>query len=311
MTSNVSIITELEEYQTKIITLDEAGFVFKDMKKSQSHLSSLPGLFNKLYTMTNQPLKKNYSKANKDNNMFIINPHLSIIGAATPKSFWDNVDYDDVETGFIPRLIILTINKKVKPQELINYDINKLRQNIYVEMEKYPYGQDKIIPKIEKAKKRVEEWREYTENVYEPETIGYSICSRATEMVHKFALIHCVSLKKDKVDLADVDWAIQFVGDLSDSKIRKANKRIARSLHEKNVDEVVKGIKRFMRKRKKNSINKNDLARFCMRKFNGRERSDIIKTMVEDKDIIEKKVKTKGRSRMEYQLADFEKNATK
>lgn len=281
LTSCSAVMAELDEYPIKLITLDEAGFIFKEMKRKGSHLESIPGLLNELFTASNRTIRKKYAKINKGADYEVKLPHLSILGASTINTFWENVDFDDIESGFIPRLIILEINKKAPRKKIMKFDCDSLRDIIYNRIKNYEVGKDNIIEKTKNAENYFYEWLDKIESKYKPNTYEYSIVTRLGEMAHKFALIHTLSLMKDKVNIESVKWATELGEFLINIKILKSNANIKKTKYETQVSKTFLKIKKYMVEHKINYIKKKELTRGPLRPFSTRDRKDIINTLEE------------------------------
>jgi len=284
-TSKEAILFDLNEYPTKLLVIDEAGHIFKQIKSS-TKMQGVPAILNDLFTKTGHIYKKVLRKGKKRVNVEISCPHLSVILAATPKSFWPSIDYSDFEMGFIPRILIMQLSEKAERKDLSEFDLDKFRKEVFDYSYIHKYQDPTIIGKSKEASEYFYKWADNLEHAYKMDTFQYAATTRVAEYASKFAILHAVSRKRGVVGLDSVKWAIELSMYLLDVKLNNSEEHMKQSKFTQSVNEFYKRMVQSMKRRKKNHLTSTDLSREFGTIWHSPVRADMLKTLIESEKII-------------------------
>ncbi len=186
--SNLSSYWDVDEFSDQL-----------DRIHHQKFMSGFRGLLLKIYGGDSHRYSRHSKRKTKGepepDQDYIENPHLSIVGAATP-SIFDTLDETDVQSGLLPRFAIIMPNNK--PKRLPFYEVRNAAEDVKDELvralDRIHIWCNKTNPKVEiddSAFKCIDEFAEEIEAVSSkplPETAKLMF-QRLTPMAIKVAML--------------------------------------------------------------------------------------------------------------------------
>jgi hypothetical protein len=283
------IVTAVHKIPSVLFQLDEAGELLKAINDPRSHLRQLPGLMMHMYSDCRSIWTGD--AVSDDKRVKTINqPNPVYYGTATPESFYDNIQPEQMINGFLNRMIIFKCkspDRRFKPQsieppeELLSwmrawYSLRTSNGNLSDANADWP--EPMVIEKTQEADDMHEAYADAVFVRHKGENqLRQALWSRAPEKEAKLALVHacCNGLptRPPKITEASIEWAKKVINystsfmvwaaeeKASDSKIIKHKQQV--------LDKIQTGMTQTQVCRK--------TQRLCR---NARERKEVLEELV-------------------------------
>lgn len=312
LTSSPGVLKSLRDGQGKrILQPDEMGRLLKSMnsKYASSHLSGITTLLMELFTSSNTTYY-GLEYANHDGKQErkdIEQPCLVLHASTVPEHLYEAMTGTDAVDGFLSRWLIFeekgypdfkkpSGSVKDVPQDILDdiarfYDKTEVKGDI-AQLGIYP----REIPFSPEADRMAQEFcksmRKRAQQKHDEGDKTHAIWTRTFEHATKLAL---VGHEGNEITENVMKWAIEVATFCSQYLCDQAAANISDNEHEKNVKNVLKIIKQ----KGKGGITKSDLVRKT-HKLNGKERNDIIMSLIESEQIVAEQVQAKTKPVTKY-----------
>ena len=308
--SSSGLLRSLKDGQGKrIVQIDEFGRVLKGMmsKNASSHVAGLPTVMMKLFSSASSTyFGTEYANHDgKQDRKDIDQPCLCIHASTVPEHLFQAMTGSDAVDGFLSRWLIFEEQGYPDPQ-IPTMDKNELPQSIIDKYEDFKEHispstsmvkiQSKMIPFSDEAREMANEFcvsmRKRAQQKQKEGDPTYAIWTRTFEHATKLAL---VGQEGGVVSKRVMKWALEVATFCSQYLCDQATSRIADNEQEKSTKELLRIIKLSRAKGVKHS----ELVRKTQ-KLTGRERNDIIFSLIESEQIEIKEEKTKTKPIKKY-----------
>lgn len=221
------IITAVYKTPSILFQLDEAGELLKAISDQRSHLKLLPGLMMHMYSDC-KSIWTSDAVSDEKRVKTIYQPNPVYYGTATPESFYENIQQEQMVNGFLNRMLIFKCknpNRRLKPQsvdppeELLSWmrawhSLRTSNGNLAEGNADWP--EPMVIEKTTEADQMHEAYAEAVFSKHDNEGhVRQALWSRAPEKEAKLALVHacCNGLptKPPKITAASIEWAKKVV----------------------------------------------------------------------------------------------------
>jgi hypothetical protein len=252
---------------------DEFDAILNSIKKGKDTTndmitSTLLTLYTSANTFYDRRRKADIKKVEQINQ-----PHLTILGTATPDNYFASLSSQMLEGGLFARMIVLDAGKRPRGQDSQPPD-NIIERERVLETAKWWYSFEPgggnlsnvnptplVVPFDNDAKNKIRQYREFTEDEYsKAEDIGdgvaMAVWGRATENATKLALLAACSesYKEPLILPAHTQWAVQF----NDHQVRRA--LYLASVHSANTEfdaKIKKALQELRKWHKANGMEKS------------------------------------------------------
>lgn len=248
VTSDTAIhkILERSPSSQTLLMLDEFGHMLRNLSsgaKSNAHSGTVLPCLMKLYSSAHT---KYIGKAKADEDTpEIFNPHVCVWATSTPKKTFDSLNEDQVEDGFIPRLLWFLSEKLVKytgdkdipvPSELREWISSVANKSIAINND----GDIRQAMNPKPHQVRVSEgalaiFNEYIEDVFQRrikmhknDDVMHAMWGKVGENANKVAMIMAVGENVDSptVSPANMDYACRLVDFLTSTFIKRLRREV-------------------------------------------------------------------------------------
>jgi hypothetical protein len=300
--SSAGLVSVIEDQPASLFQLDEIGKLFAVMQNSKAgHLYNIGREFLKLYSSSSS-LYIGDAYADRKKIKKIYQPHAVIYGTATPESFWGSLSGDNVSDGLVGRFLVFDSGEYVlpatRPREPVPEDIIQ-RVRWWIDFK--PGGDSLasvgvhpiVVPFGTGAAERLQQ-QEYEiarRRVKEDATTA-AVWSRTSEKSYKLALLFACSRAEYRtpgvITREDADLAVKITNYLTRQMIRKVIDHVSDNEHEAKLKKVLRKIG--------SEIQRSDFTRATQFLRDSRERSEILRTLVEAGYVRLESREAKGRS---------------
>ncbi len=326
--SEAAFCTMLERDSNSYILTDEFGETLRGMfdRKGSPHKKAIPGMLMKLRTKVGSVFYgADYANPAKRPRAVINNPCLSVAGFTTPSQLHESLADGAIESGFLPRLLIIKSQQSCKqhnknsrafatPKSFTQWcEAIRRRESAHTapiledgkpsEEAKETARPCTDIPlsreaelswhhEMEKKDKKMHSMREAGNH-------GADLISRRIEIAQGIALVFTLARKPDATEISNDDFklAIKFVAHHQDSFVKHSLPDVGASDFSRLEKEVL-GVIRKLFDRNKESVNQRALVNSC-RKFKQSDqmtRVKVIEALV-DQDAISMEAGARGAKR--------------
>lgn len=215
---------------------DEIDGLLIAMNKSRDgRLESVMGTLLTMYTSSGSVYAMR-RKAGKEKGSYINQPHLTLLGTATPKYYYESLNERMLSNGLFARMIVVDIGTRGKGQDagLIDLMPDSILETAKYWQEFNPSKmggnlfdvnpQPRVVNAIGKAKEILNDYRQAADGEYvKAETkldeAAKAIWGRANENARKLALLYAASAfpRNPEITAEAARWAVRFV----DHQIRR------------------------------------------------------------------------------------------
>lgn len=299
ITSDAALYALLNENPSRLLVLDEIGHFIEAAKagaKSGSPVGSVISALIKLATSANTVYQgKSYANRRERPTTIIDQPCVSFIGSTTPAQLFGTLDAKDIETGFLPRILVFP-SVKAEPR---NLDETPLTPNMVEYVKSWcAYKRDEacanfkevkptIIPYTQQANdflwaftKKCEATRD---KALADDNPAACIWGRAAEMARRVALILAASrytpdqLAGTEITDADAKYAIWLI----DTITRRTCDQIGKSLFHSYAEREKMKMLEIIKATGRDGISKNTLTRKTQWVRDERTRNAYVKDLID------------------------------
>lgn len=311
LTSPTAALVQLREEPAILFPIDEAGKTIGAHKSRNADgpMSELITFLLKAWSSTWDWRFRHKGMADKERNIEICCPHVSLLGVGTPESMYGHaIDMTSLSDGLMSRMVIFDTGDNVPP--LIQVARTEPPESICKQLRKWiefqPSGDlgwkvaptPKVITTSPEARKSFQAaivlWDLLADRL--PHESGASAYRRCAEHARKYALIRACSEKDPEYEIViqqhHADWSIALTTYLTGRILGTVKSKVVASQREKDMVQVVKLVQ--SRKKDNKSTSVRDVTR-KFRKWDTKYRTEIIGTLVESGELISTKVTTGGR----------------
>lgn len=223
VTSDAAIETALCDHGAVLLTIDEAGHFFRAANARSNQVnpsnSVKPALL-ELWSAAGKTWKgKQRAKSNgKDPELVSVDhPHVCLYGSAQPEIFFDGVSREDINDGWIPRILFFLTMFRSKP---IVRDEVEIPDNIIASFRSWIDRREEVpfvIAMSPAAKAKLETYEdEVYRKISEPDPSVAKLYGKVIENTLRVALVLAVSRHMDEpakahIDVEDIDYAYKLV----------------------------------------------------------------------------------------------------
>lgn len=283
VTSDSAICNVLERAPNNqtMFMMDEFGHILGTLAsgaKSSAHLGTVLPTLMKLYSSAHT---KYTGKAKADEDpVSLYNPHVCVWGTSTPKKAFGALHEDQVEDGFIPRLLWFVSEKLVKyepgkekpaPHNLIewasamatktmtfNDDTDDIRESTKARPTEVKVS-DGAMAIFQDYLDRIFEMRQ---KMHRKGDSMHSMWGKVGENANKIAMILAVGENMDRpvVSPANMDYAVRLIDFLTSTFIKRLRREVFSDIQQKDKNKLVEIIDVFGQ-HKGRGITKSELTR--------------------------------------------------
>ncbi len=302
----------LVEQPAVVMSIDE---IAKNMlprmmgRKASSHETSMQGFITTLWArnMGDPPyITTRRSPKSEVQHEKVESPQFTLLGANVPEGFYEALQSDSVDSGFMNRLLIAEAAPRVtnddRAELIVPKDIADRLKEIALDGrtgDLAAFSRPALERKVPWASDAVQaEWRKLRDAVLaiiDSEAKDGALFGRTAEYAARLATVHALSLHGPEaaVTLDDLEWGAAWAIDSALKMQDSAANMMARTDHEKMVNAVKAII------RKAGEISQSDLTRRAQH-ISSRDRDAILAQLEMAEIIIKREVKSKTRSKMLY-----------
>jgi hypothetical protein len=307
--SHAGLFNAVEEQPVILFQLDEIGRFLKTLHDSRNspHLFNVITMLMKMYTNSGSVFKSD-AYADTAKNKTINHPHACLYGTTVPESLYDGLTPESLTNGFLSRMLIFEAsNPDPEMQEVTMIDPPDSILETALWWSEFQPGTSSQTSQIVPLVVQYTEEGRITMNNLEAEAqkqrqkaseFVRTMWSRTTEKARKLALLYACSVNHEQpiVDLEAANWAAS----LSDYLTRKMIFTAEQWVSENPFEQQRKRVMRTVRDAGEGGISKTKLNR-ATKHLKSPERDEILKSLIEAKEIEEQKTSTGGAPRKVYQ----------
>lgn len=251
--SSTALIKDLVGRRERLDLIDECSSLFNIMKEGGIFQSEMLDMLNDLFTGSHSIYIGPESAGRERINVW--HPSISILFSTTPDGLKGSMSREFVTKGFIPRCLIFhdseygKIKKPVWNEVRLKHIVESLQKfkNIGKEDRKNlvairPSPVNMVMD--DAARSLLDAYaHECNEKLATSDEIEKHFLIRAGQLATKLTLIHG-ALRADKIELCDVQWAIEMMGAIWHNSGPLLPQMGAENIQEKNVLRVIQIIKK-------------------------------------------------------------------
>ena len=306
VTSDAAILTAIEARPAILFQFDEFGRFLRTMgdPRKSPNLYSAVTTFMRLYSTANRTYRgKGYADAKR--NKSIVQPCACVYGTSTPRAMYDSLSKEGIEDGFVGRLIFfetMTRPPRVRrkdtapPENLIEtarwWDAYSPSGG---NIEKV-YPKPRLIEATDEANEIFDALAYLSDSEMQRDESYAPIWGRAEEKACRLALIYACSENKEEplIDVGAARWACKLSEYTTRRTVFTASQWISEGLFDARQKKVLRDI------RLAGSVSRSEL---CHRTqyLTPKDRNEVIDNLVQTGLVRTVDVRTKGRTRTEYQ----------
>jgi hypothetical protein len=300
--SSAGLISVVDDQPATLFQLDEIGKLFAIMQnKNAGHLYNIGREFLKLYSSSGS-LYIGDAYADRKKIKKIYQPHAVVYGTSTPESFWGSLSSDNVSDGLVGRFLVFDSGDYVlptpRPREPVPANIIE-RIRWWLDYKPTPgnlapSGVHPIsVPFGPGAAERLQgQELKIAQRRQDEDSTTAAVWSRTSEKSYKLALLFACARADLRppgvIAFEDADLAVRITNYLTRQMLRKVVDHVSDNEHEAKLKKVLRKIGQ--------EIQKNNFTRATQFLRDGRERSEILRTLQEAGYVRIETRQTRGRS---------------
>ena len=290
----------LEVEPSMLFQTDEIDSMLRTIKNSNDGTKeSMTKMLLTLYSAA-QSIYALRRLAGKQQKGVVNQPHLTLLGTATPTHFYESLSREMLSNGFFARMMVIDIGKRGKrqkpgdiqkmPQWIIEYaqwwidfKPSSTQGNLYNEN-----PEPLVVFKTDEASEILEGYRDQADSEFanaekDHDDASMAIWNRAGENALKLALLYTASVNDEKLEITAeaAKWSVKF----TDHLVRRMLFMVAEHVAENEFDKMRKRIIRKMRKCKGKKIQHSKLLGFSGLKT--KQFKEVIDTMKARGDLVD------------------------
>lgn len=301
--SDTGLIGAVEVQNPILFQLDEFGRLMQSINVSSNrnpHLYNVASVLLKLYGKAGS-IYRSKAYADTERNKTIVQPHVCVYGTTVSTNFWQAMDLDYLEGGFLPRLILFESRRDPSlggatesdpPVEVVEYfrqwaNFNPAFGNLSKE-----FPQPRVVTWTDAGKAILDALHERQKQECKKHDELGVLWSRARENAGKLALIHACWRQPGQpaIDEADARWA----SDVVSYSIRHSVYQAFMCMSEGTFHERCQRIARVLEKAGGDEVSRSELTR-ATRNMTPRERDEALQTLIEQGWVKVRTITTAGR----------------
>ena len=290
--------------------IDELLFKLNDRNRS-SHVESIMGTLLTLYTSasTIYPMRR---KSGKEHPGVIDQPHLTVLGTATPQFYYGALSERMMSNGFFARMVIVDADKRPFTQDagLVSQISERVLETARWWRAFQP-GEMKgnlgkfhptpiTIPFDDKSVSFMRDFRRFADEEYSKaedkgDVVSMTVWGRANENARKLALLYACSAdhQKPEIMLPATQWASEFVTHQIRRQLAKAKEYSSKTKFQALCKEALRHVRQWHR-----THGKRGMPYWVLRRHLGvmpREFCDLLQELEAQRHITTERIATKGR----------------
>jgi len=306
VTSDAAILTAVEARPAILFQFDEFGRFLRTMgdPRKSPNLYSAVTTFMRLYSTANRTYRgKGYADAKR--NKSIVQPCACIYGTSTPRAMYDSLTKEGIEDGFVGRLIFF--ETMTRPPRIRRKDTAPPED--LIEAAKWwnacvpnggniegVYPKPRLIEATDEANEVFDALADLSDGEMQRDETYAPIWGRAEEKACRLALIYACSENKEGplIGIDAARWACRLSEYTTRRTVFTASQWISEGLFDARQKKVLRII------RQAGSISHSELSQRTQY-LTPKDRNEVIINLTETGQIRAEDVRTKGRTRKEYQ----------
>jgi len=268
-----------------LFLIDEFGMYLKQlMATTTGYQADIIQTLMEVFTSCTGPYYPLDRATQEEDRIFIDQPCLSVLGTATPETFWDGLNTSKIRDGSLNRFLIFqTPNKRPErhrpeiirkfPADLIDQalkfrdtPINPQPGNV----QSHPEPQ--VIHYTDEAFICFENLEDECTKLIDAQTVTSSMWVRVVEYAKKIALIVAVGCDKDEISFEYAEYGCGLVKQLTDQTIISIKENLSDNLNEK----LSKKVERIIREAGAAGVTSSKLTERTRYLNNSRHRKEIL-----------------------------------
>ena len=285
--SSAGLISVVDDQPACLFQLDEIGKLFAIMQnKNAGHLYNIGREFLKLYSSSGS-LYIGDAYADRKKIKKIYQPHAVVYGTSTPDSFWGSLSSDNVSDGLVGRFLVFDSGDYVlptpRPREPVPASIvervrwwlkfepcNGNVAGLGVHPISVPFGPG-AAERLQSQELKIAQRRQ------DEDATTAAVWSRTSEKSYKLALLFAAARADMRppgvISFEDADLAVRITNYLTRQMLRKVVDHVSDNEHEAKLKKVLRKIGP--------EIQKNNFTRATQFLRDGRERNEVLRTLIE------------------------------
>jgi hypothetical protein len=286
-TSDSAIGRLLEQHPARLMSWDEIGryLATADALRNPAAYRVVSCLL-KLWSSAGDRLWTPTAFADTARTYSVDQPHLCLLGTATPESLYGALGGSSVDDGLLARFNVFVGDSQPRrhkprpsklPQELVDFAARWFKlwhgtdQNLHDE-----HPEPRILPTTSEAEDAFDEFGEHCDAQAARAPSLASLWMRAELRARQFALCVGVSDEADSIDAKAARWGVDLASALTAELCTIAESRLARSPFERDCQEVL----RVIQQAPNGIIAKQALCR-SLRRLRAKEQADCLQALME------------------------------
>ena len=320
--SGSGLLTAINRSPSILFQIDEFGAVLRgiaNQERAPAHLAEVLFYLTQMFTSSGGIFKGiEYANQKERPRVILHEPCVSLYGTTVPSHFWKALENNNAEDGSIARFLALETDKNYPPHrspipldpspDLIDLlkriaepvpgimDLNASMPIDKDSLKKVPF--DREAAAMEKAFK-VD--TDVQLDRYQETQFG-SFWARRIELINKVAMLHAVGCNPEDPVINPYD--LMFARSVIDRSINLFISGVSKYVSDNQAEATVKKTIEIVRRAGKHGIVRSDLCKKTY--FLGRDRENVMKTVLESCEVIAIPVETKGRTKVIYKHASYE-----
>lgn len=317
--SESAVWTLLIDQPCKLAVIDEFGCYLSTVNssKASSHLRSVQSVIMELFSLSGSMASPKAS-ADRSRNIPVDQPHLVILGASTPTTFFESITQENVESGLLPRMLFFTSNDDVDLRLDVPDSMPPLallvRVEQWVKLEVEGNLEDKFTPGLITASYTPdarELFRDIHSEVTNRERTAKNefkaLWRRCLEMVRKVTLLHACSVsdspRKTLIGKQSVEWAWELIEYL----YRKMEYLVETQMASSEFEKYQKRFTNWLNKQPGQRASRTKAMKNMLCRFPKFLRQDLIETLIQSGVVWVFEKETKTRSGIYYSMNPADK----
>lgn len=244
-----------------IYQVDEVDYLFNTVKVKDVRAEQINSMLLKLYSeskTTHIMRKKALQRGHPSPGSVIIQPHLTVLGTATPKFFYQSLSERTMENGLLARCIILEAGERgdagnPHEEDFPEAILETIKAIIRMGRENNLYGEyphPMVIQETPEATQKLKEVftladEEYRKASAVEDDAANALWARAGEKVSKLAALYAISREplNPQVDVEAVDWAWRLVAHMTKRMLYMATVFVSETDFDSQAKKIVRRVK--------------------------------------------------------------------
>jgi hypothetical protein len=244
-----------------IYQVDEVDYLFNTVKVKDVRAEQINSMLLKLYSeskTTHIMRKKALQRGQPSLGSVIIQPHLTVLGTATPKFFYQSLTERTMENGLLARCIILEAGERgdagnPHEEDFPEAILETIKAIIRMGRENNLYGEyphPMVIQETPEATQRLKDVftladEEYRKASAIEDDAANALWARAGEKVSKLAALYAISRQplNPRVDVEAVDWAWRLVAHMTKRMLYMATVFVSETDFDSQAKKIVRRVK--------------------------------------------------------------------